>query len=63
MRVVDFAVALAPYALRVLLALVFAASVGVFVGMVLHVVTTAGPNCPAPVPAEWQGFCDAYDGQ
>ena len=20
-----------------------------------------GPNCPAPVPADWLGFCDDYD--
>jgi nitrate reductase NapE component len=34
--------------------------VGFIVGF-FQVATTAGPNCPPPVPASWLGFCDAYD--
>lgn len=30
------------------------------VGM-LKVATEAGPNCPAPIPAEWLGYCADYD--
>ena len=32
-----------------------------FVVGFFQVATTAGPNCPPPVPADWLGFCDAYD--
>jgi len=28
---------------------------------IIHVATAAGPNCPPPVPADWLGFCEAYD--
>lgn len=37
-------------------ALVFAAIVGM-----VDTWSRVGPNCPAPVPADWLGFCDDYD--
>lgn len=45
-------------AAAILCALVMAAIVGI-----LDTATRTGPNCPAPVPAEWLGFCAEYDGQ
>ena len=35
-------------------------SAGFIVGMA-DTWSRVGPNCPAPVPADWLGFCDEYD--
>lgn len=43
----------------VLLTLAFA--VGFITAFAMYVGTATGPNCPAPVPAEWIGFCSEYD--
>lgn len=40
---------------------VLAIVVVLFIVGFFQVATTAGPNCPPPVPASWLGFCDAYD--
>ena len=49
-----------PFLIGVLVACVVALSAGFIVGMV-DTWSRVGPNCPAPVPADWLGFCDDYD--
>lgn len=29
--------------------------------LIVGIVTSTGPNCPAPVPGDWLGFCEAYE--
>lgn len=52
MRVVDFALA----GLAVVLGVAGVVSI-------VSVWASTGPNCPPPVPADWLGFCEAYDAQ
>ncbi|UUV44572.1 hypothetical protein RCMOTHERGOOSE_62 [Rhodobacter phage RcMotherGoose] len=40
---------------------ILAITLVLFIVGFFQVATTAGPNCPPPVPASWLGFCDAYD--
>lgn len=45
-----------------IVALIFGAALvyAVIVGMG-RAMLDAGPNCPAPVPADWIGFCSEYE--
>ena len=49
-----------PFLIGVLVACAVALSASFIVGMV-DTWSRVGPNCPAPVPADWLGFCDDYD--
>lgn len=57
MENVDFAIKALDIARFILLAVMVA---GLIVG-ILFTITAVGPNCPAPVPASWLGYCEAYD--
>lgn len=43
-------------ACAVMAALVLAVVVGI-----IDSATKTGPGCPAPVPADWIGYCDDFD--
>ena len=45
-----------PFLIGVLVACAVAAIVGI-----VDTWSRVGPNCPAPVPADWLGYCEDYD--
>ena len=47
--------------INIVMAVTFAALVFATIVGITDSATRSGPNCPAPVPADWLGFCDDYD--
>lgn len=37
------------------------AIVGIVTALFIDTATKSGPGCPAPVPAEWLGYCADFD--
>ena len=46
---------------NIVMAVTYAALVFAAIVVMVDTWSRVGPNCPAPVPADWLGFCDDYD--
>lgn len=47
--------------INIVMAVTFAALVFATIVGIIDSATQSGPNCPAPVPADWLGYCEDYD--